>query len=83
MEPVRPGLRRTEEQFKAALNKFGKKPSRGWDSFADFEQKAIRAQARAYKEIWMQLQNGTGESDPKEFVSRVQRIAGAAANHGG
>jgi hypothetical protein len=82
LEGVVPAGRRTDEQLEAALAKFGEKPAREWDSFADFEQEAIHAQARGFKEIWMQLHNGTAEKDPALFAKRVQRICGVAANHG-
>jgi len=82
LEGVTPGARRKDEEFEAAMLKFGEDPAREWDSFTEGEQAAIHAQARGFKEVFFQVQNGTAQVDPQKFIQRFSRILQRAADAG-
>jgi len=82
LEGVTPGARRKDDEFEAAMQKFGEDPAREWDSFPEGEQAAIHAQARGFKEVFFQAHNGTAQVDPQKFIARVGRIIQRAADAG-
>lgn len=83
LEGVTPGARRKADEFEAAMLKFGEDPAREWDSFTDGEQAAIHAQARGFKEVFFQVQNGTAQVDPQTFIARTKRIVQRVSEAGG
>lgn len=83
LEGVTPGARRKDDEFEAAMLKFGEDPAREWDSFTEGEQAAIHAQARGFKEVFFQVHNGTAQVDPQTFIARTKRIVQRVSEAGG
>ena len=83
LEGVVPGARRKDDEFEAAMQKFGEDPAREWNAFIAHEQKALHAQARGYKEMLLQLHNGTADVDPAAFIARCRKVVERVSAVGG